>query len=570
MAVARHADVFKTFSRLGYSLGSQSAVNSLVPLHSTSSVGTSVSTRSITTAARPTLGIFATPSTVDFTIPSLHKNGKGPGTLTCQRTSLHSRVGGKVMGPWLHSSLNHAQVDAIPLTTYDCEKGAIEDIFSKQSKDKERAFFVKDAGIVERQYKRWVNNLPTVRPFYAVKCNPDDTLLRLLAAMNAGFDCASGEEMAACLRMGVSPDDIIFANPIKSQKDLKYAASVGVKKMTFDNEAELYKIKEFHPDCQLVLRLLPDDSGSVMRFGVKFGAPYVHIESLLKTAKALDLKVIGTSFHIGSGCFDANSYEKAIALSREVHDMAPRLGLEKFTIMDIGGGFPGNPVENQRTGETPAFEEFAGVIRESIAKHFPPGCGVELIAEPGRYMATAWTTLFTMVQGKREEPASPEATKRRFLYYINDGVYGSFNCIMFDHAEPEPVPAYRFMADKLNIEKDMKSPHFTMDQANNQSLAEIAAAASATAAKFANGLSARAIHLARGRDPNCEGTFFGPTCDSMDVVAKNYPVEELFVGDWLAFPAMGAYTNAAASTFNGMPKPTVHYCRSRNPSPDAE
>jgi len=30
---------------------------------------------------------------------------------------------------------------------------------------------------------------------------------------------------------------------------------------------------------------------------------------------------------------------------------------------------------------------------------------------------------------------------------------------------------------------------------------------------------------------------------------------------------MGAYTNAAASTFNGMAKPSVHYIRSREPSP---
>ena len=26
-----------------------------------------------------------------------------------------------------------------------------------------------------------------------------------------------------------------------------------------------------------------------------------------------------------------------------------------------------------------------------------------------------------------------------FMYYINDGVYGSFNCLLYDHAEVEPV-----------------------------------------------------------------------------------------------------------------------------------
>ena len=24
------------------------------------------------------------------------------------------------------------------------------------------------------------------------------------------------------------------------------------------------------------------------------------------------------------------------------------------------------------------------------------------------------------------------------MYYVNDGVYGSFNCILFDHVQPKP------------------------------------------------------------------------------------------------------------------------------------
>ena len=34
-------------------------------------------------------------------------------------------------------------------------------------------------------------------------------------------------------------------------------------------------------------------------------------------------------------------------------------------------------------------------------------------------------------------------------------------------------------------------------------------------------------------------------------------MEELFVGDWLRFPSMGAYTRATASEFNGFPTPEV-------------
>ena len=117
-------------------------------------------------------------------------------------------------------------------------------------------------------------NLPQVHPFYAVKCNDDLAILKTLAGLGCGFDCASKVtkqyyfanfctlvlsspyntyiihtqgEIAAILNLGVSPNRIIYAHPCKQISHLKYAASNGVSMMTFDNEAEIHKIKEhFH------------------------------------------------------------------------------------------------------------------------------------------------------------------------------------------------------------------------------------------------------------------------------------------------------------------------------------
>ena len=58
-------------------------------------------------------------------------------------------------------------------------------------------------------------------------------------------------------------------------------------------------------------------------------------------------------------------------------------------------------------------------------------------------------------------------------------------------------------------------------------------------------------------------TIFGPTCDSIDVVAKDIQLPEMMVGDWLYFVNMGAYTVAAASSFNGFAScPTIFYVES--------
>ena len=40
-------------------------------------------------------------------------------------------------------------------------------------------------------YDTWNAMLPKIHPFYAVKCNPEPALLKLLASLGTGFDCAS-------------------------------------------------------------------------------------------------------------------------------------------------------------------------------------------------------------------------------------------------------------------------------------------------------------------------------------------------------------------------------------------
>ena len=90
------------------------------------------------------------------------------------------------------------------------------------------------------------------------------------------------------------------------------------------------------------------------------------------------------------------------------------------------------------------FEGIAAELNPILDQLFPPKPGFEVIAEPGRYMCTQCYTLAVSVISKREkwikpevhegheiptiaeEPAKPE---RQVLYYLSDGLYGSFNNI---------------------------------------------------------------------------------------------------------------------------------------------
>jgi len=370
--------------------------------------------------------------------------------------------------------------------------------------DEENAFYVADLGEVYRQHMRWKTNLPRVKPFYAVKCNPDEEVIKLLAALGSGFDCASKTEIDQVLGLGVDPSRIIYAQPCKTKSYLRHAANVGVSQMTFDNADELYKIRSCYPNAEIVLRILTDDSASLCRLSTKFGADLETAADLLRLAKELDLNVVGVSFHVGSGAADPSAFTKAVTDAKWVFDQAATNGYD-LKLLDVGGGF---------TDET--FEVFAAKLNDALVDHFPPH--VRVIAEPGRYYTANAFTLATNIIARRDVsslPSTPRSSdsygsdvsaastsEKSYMLYLNDGVYGNFSNIIFDHQHP----------------------------------------------------TAQVLHSNRAADQDklVEYSIWGPTCDGIDVISEHcYLPGTLDIGDWLFFENMGAYTKCSATRFNG-------------------
>jgi len=391
----------------------------------------------------------------------------------------------------------------------------------------EDPFYVADLTEVARQYARWKQMLPRVEPFYAVKCCPDPHVVKTLAQLGTGFDCASRGEIQMVMDFGVDPSKLIYANPCKQASHIRYAKSRGVNMMTFDNADELYKIKQLNPDAQMVLRILTDDSKSLCKLGLKFGASLEIAPSLLRTAQELGINLVGVSFHVGSGCFDANAFGDAVKRASWVMQEAKNYGFD-MSLLDIGGGFP----SNNAPGLT--FQEIVSVLRPAIETYVPEH--IRIIAEPGRYFVASAFTLCVNVMSRRVVPrdrpveavpspsdmVSPRLTPDgefsddhpSFMYYINDGIYGSFNCITFDHATVFPRVLMR------------------------------------------NGQYHYKVPVEEASYP-C--SLWGPTCDSIDCITKEGMLPELNVGDWLYFENMGAYTMCAASQFNGFRKSSIIY-----------
>jgi ornithine decarboxylase len=159
--------------------------------------------------------------------------------------------------------------------------------------------------------------------------------------------------------------------------------------------------------------------------GAKFGCDYAsEAPKLLKIAKQLNLNVVGVSFHVGSGCADYPIYSKAIEICRNLFDVGEKLGF-KMNLLDIGGGFPGDNDKN--------IDEVAAIINHALEIYFPSD-DVRIISEPGRYFVSSAFTLVTNVYSIKNI-ASPVERK---MIYINDGIYSSFNCLLYDHQVVKP------------------------------------------------------------------------------------------------------------------------------------
>jgi diaminopimelate decarboxylase len=583
-------------------------------------------------------------------------------------------------------------------------------------------------------------------------------IVQTLMTLGCNFDCASRNEIRLVQKLAKEhglphAPEIIYANPTKARSHIIEAVCSGVTMMTFDNVAEVKKCASVSTKIQLILRIITDDSGSQCRLSSKYGAPKSRWRALLSAAKSHGMEVVGVSFHVGSGCRDSSRYELALKDARQLFDLAEADYGFKMKILDIGGGFPGethslwNPADifgdptappattevvrrkytideeideksegpdrpdgeeqdddDDDDGKLMFFSEIAEAIVPIMDDLFPPESNVRIIAEPGRYLVAASSTLCTSIIGVRanattadvepikisdekaafhvdqvtraeedeivaesskpehpvidtivdeiadysklyarlnltqqefdvyaekaeltsghvqagapllappedrlpegEEPqqhhtvegmqmgivanclddglsviSETETSDNRdvnlrgalslaaageaavsgvviqaiadsapcqddYAYYVNDGCYGGFNNLIFDHATVRPRRLKHAISKNHSIVPTEHNGFITLEAVENDDSSQ----GSDDADKEED-------------DGLYPSVIFGPTCDSIDVISRSVLLPKLRIGDWLYFNNMGAYTSAAASDFNGFtPSDKFYVC----------
>jgi ornithine decarboxylase len=344
-----------------------------------------------------------------------------------------------------------------------------------------------DCAAVRRQYRALRAALPGVDLYYALKPLPHPAVVAELRDLGGSFDVATSGEIRLVKAAGVPPGRCIHTHPIKTDAEIRAALRFGIRRFVVDNPDEIRKFAPHRRRAELLLRLSFRDPTAVVDLSRKFGCEPAAVAPLLELARSLGIRVRGLSFHVGSQVREPKKYVEAIGVCSELFAQAAAQGLARLDLLDIGGGFPIG-----YRGKVPPIRQFCAPIRAAL-KRLP--AGVQVIAEPGRFIAGPAGTAVSTVVGRAQREG-------RWWYYLDDGLYGSYNGQLFDHAlYPIEVP---------------------------------------------------------GRSgPPRRSVLAGPTCDSIDVVREDVPLPELQIGDLVVGRLMGAYTACSATDFNFIPRAKI-------------
>ena len=347
--------------------------------------------------------------------------------------------------------------------------------------------FLLDCDVVRRQYNSLQSALPGVGLFYALKPLPHPAVVAELRDLGGCFDVATSGEIKLVRAAGVPPERCIHTHPIKTDAEIRAALRFGIRTFVVDNPDELRKFRQHRARAEVLLRLSFRDPTAVVDLSRKFGCEPAAVAPMLELAQSLGVTVRGLSFHVGSQVAEPKKYVEAIGVCAELMEQTGASGLADLTLLDIGGGFP-----IAYGGTMQPIREFCRPIRLALKK-LPRG--VRVIAEPGRFIAGPSGTSVATVVGRAQREG-------RWWYYLDDGLYGSYNGQLYDHAlYPIDVP---------------------------------------------------------GRTgPTHPSVLAGPTCDSIDVVREDIPLPELQIGDLVVGRMMGAYTACSATDFNFIPRAKI-------------
>ncbi|OGW51353.1 MAG: diaminopimelate decarboxylase [Nitrospirae bacterium RBG_19FT_COMBO_42_15] len=235
---------------------------------------------------------------------------------------------------------------------------------------------------------------------FAVKANPNISVLKLFANEGGGADIVSGGELFRALKAGVPAEKIVYAGVGKTNNEIRAALYAGILMFNVESSEELIRIDEISGrigiKARIALRVNPDIDPKTHPYistGLKknkFGIPIEEaLESYQTAMRLTNVEIVGIHKHIGSQLTEISPFVDALKRILRLADNLKKEGIN-IKYIDVGGGL-GITYKDE---EPPAPKELAKAIVPLIKGKKRD---YTLILEPGRVLAGNAGILVTRV-----------------------------------------------------------------------------------------------------------------------------------------------------------------------------
>jgi len=336
-----------------------------------------------------------------------------------------------------------------------------------------------------------LKDVPRKHIAFAIKCNPNLGVLRVLARQGYGADVVSGGELERALAAGMAAEDIVFSGVGKTRAELAQGLDRGIGQFNIEHEPEGIALAEIAARKDMtapaVLRVNPDvDAGTHAKISTgkaenKFGVGIDSAPEIFARLSALPgLNLRGIAVHIGSQLTSLAPFEAAFErVGQLVADL--RAAGHSITHVDLGGGL-GVPYRAGDNILPPSPADYGAMVAR-VTRDWD----VTLMFEPGRVIAGNSGVLLTEILWVKPGATHP--------FVIVDAA-------MNDLARPALYDAWHdFAAVKPSGE--------TMT-----------------------------------------ASIVGPVCETGDTFARDRLIDKVESGDLAIFRSAGAYGATMASTYN--------------------
>ena len=263
------------------------------------------------------------------------------------------------------------------------------------------------------------------RVLYAVKANPNPTILGLLLAAGVRhFDCASLPEIE--LIDEIAPEaPKYFMTPVRIRDAARTAQKKhGVRHFVVDHLSGLSQLVEEIDTSRSVIfaRMAVHHESAMEDLSVRFGAQPEEMPALLQSIRDSGAEP-ALAFNVGSSVTDPEAYRYSMSVTKSVLDKLPF----RLRLIDVGGGYP----KSYPDFIVPELEQYFKAVEESVGT-LPLADNAEVLGEPGRALAAPGMSAVVEVLLRKDS-----------RLYINDGMFGIFWVLRIDGPDRFPVRTYR-------------------------------------------------------------------------------------------------------------------------------